>query len=190
MLADEGVLSVRTAKDRTTRVYGLQPGHIYVRLLADDVVNKAFVSCEECGWQQVVPPERRTRWYGQMLDELLGADGERWRTSPVATTQHIPMHRQAESTHGDAAAQSVAAQAAAIVHHCLTGTPPDHDHTAPVALDLAATARVTFVSDQLPGDTHNKRGPRPQGPGPRYRMVILSGWDVHEFPLTRRNRAN
>jgi hypothetical protein len=32
-----------------------------------------------------------------MLDELLGADGERWSTSPVATTQHIPMHRQAES---------------------------------------------------------------------------------------------
>ncbi|WP_351232253.1 DEAD/DEAH box helicase [Streptomyces sp. NPDC002133] len=64
VLADEGVLSGRTAKDRTTRVYGLQPGHIQVRILEDDVVNKAFVSCEECGWQQVVPPERRTRWYG------------------------------------------------------------------------------------------------------------------------------
>ncbi|MER5182658.1 DEAD/DEAH box helicase [Streptomyces sp. NPDC002896] len=64
VLADEGVLSVRTAKDRTTRVYGLQPGHIQVRILEDAVVNKAFVSCEECGWQQVVLPERRTRWYG------------------------------------------------------------------------------------------------------------------------------
>ncbi|MGA5648501.1 DEAD/DEAH box helicase [Streptomyces seoulensis] len=64
VLADEGVLSVRTTKDRTTRVYGLQPGHIQVRLLEDRVVNKAFVSCEECGWQQVVPPDRRTRWYG------------------------------------------------------------------------------------------------------------------------------
>ncbi|WP_405767385.1 DEAD/DEAH box helicase [Streptomyces sp. NBC_01538] len=63
-LADEHVLSVRTAKDRTTRVYGLQPGHIQVRLLDDSIVNKAFVACEDCGWQQVVPPERRTRWYG------------------------------------------------------------------------------------------------------------------------------
>ncbi|MFJ9843661.1 DEAD/DEAH box helicase [Kitasatospora sp. NPDC101155] len=63
-LADEQVLAVRTAQDRTTRVYGLQPGHIEVRLLDDSVVNKAFVSCADCGWQQVVPPERRTRWYG------------------------------------------------------------------------------------------------------------------------------
>ncbi|MFI8993821.1 DEAD/DEAH box helicase [Streptomyces sp. NPDC053542] len=64
VLADEGVLCVWTAKDRTTRVYGLQPGHIQVRLLDDSIVNKAFVACEDCGWQQVVPPERRTRWYG------------------------------------------------------------------------------------------------------------------------------
>ncbi|MBD0417913.1 DEAD/DEAH box helicase [Streptomyces sp. TRM S81-3] len=63
-LADERVLSTRTARDRTSRVYGLQPGHIQVRLLDDAIVNKAFVSCEDCGWQQVVPPERRTRWYG------------------------------------------------------------------------------------------------------------------------------
>ncbi|MEV7568630.1 DEAD/DEAH box helicase [Streptomyces tanashiensis] len=64
VLAEERLLSVRTAQDRTTRVYGLQPGHIEVRLLDDEVVNKAFVSCADCGWQQVVPPERRTRWYG------------------------------------------------------------------------------------------------------------------------------
>ncbi|MEU2346095.1 DEAD/DEAH box helicase [Streptomyces sp. NPDC013082] len=63
-LADAGVLAVRTARDRQSRVYGLQPGHIEVRLLGDTVVNKAFVSCEDCGWQQVVAPERRTRWYG------------------------------------------------------------------------------------------------------------------------------
>ncbi|GGX39342.1 DEAD/DEAH box helicase [Streptomyces chryseus] len=63
-LADAGVLAVRTARDRQSRVYGLQPGHIEVRLLDDTVVNKAFVSCEDCGWQQVVAPERRTRWYG------------------------------------------------------------------------------------------------------------------------------
>ncbi|WP_432069829.1 DEAD/DEAH box helicase [Streptomyces sp. AA1529] len=64
LLADEGVLSVRTAHDRTTRVYGLQPGHVQVRLLDEAAVNKAFVSCESCGWEQVVPPERCTRWYG------------------------------------------------------------------------------------------------------------------------------
>lgn len=64
VLADEGVVSVRTAQDQATRVYGLQPGHIEVRLLDDAVVNKAFVSCEVCGWQQVVPPQRRTRWFG------------------------------------------------------------------------------------------------------------------------------
>ncbi|WP_351222528.1 Zn-binding domain-containing protein [Streptomyces sp. NPDC002133] len=64
VLVEEQALSVRTAQDRTTRVYGLQPGHVEVRLLDDDVVNKAYVSCADCGWQQVVPPERRTRWYG------------------------------------------------------------------------------------------------------------------------------
>ncbi|WP_030385683.1 DEAD/DEAH box helicase [Streptomyces sp. NRRL S-241] len=64
VLVDEGLLAVRTAQDRTTKVYGLQPGHVEVRLLEDDIVNKAFVSCEACGWQQVVHPSRRTRWYG------------------------------------------------------------------------------------------------------------------------------
>ena len=64
ILADERLLAVRTAQDRVTRVYGLQPGHIAVRLLADDAVNTAFVSCEACGWQQVVPPEQRSHWYG------------------------------------------------------------------------------------------------------------------------------
>ncbi|WP_371126846.1 hypothetical protein [Streptomyces sp. 2314.4] len=33
----------------------------------------------------------------QMLDELLGSEGERWRTSRVTTTQDIPLQRQAES---------------------------------------------------------------------------------------------
>lgn len=64
VLAEEGALAVRTAQDRTTKVYGLQPGHIQVRPLADTAVNKAFVSCEDCGWQQVVEPAQRTRWHG------------------------------------------------------------------------------------------------------------------------------
>lgn len=63
-LADQRVLATRTTRDRQTRIHGLQPGHIQARLLDDAVVNKAFVSCEDCGWQQVVAPERRTRWYG------------------------------------------------------------------------------------------------------------------------------
>ncbi|MDT0442868.1 DEAD/DEAH box helicase [Streptomyces johnsoniae] len=63
-LADARVLAVRTLRDRQTRVYGLQPGHIEVRLLGDAVVNQAFVSCGDCGWQQAVAPERRARWYG------------------------------------------------------------------------------------------------------------------------------
>ncbi len=33
----------------------------------------------------------------QMLEDLLGEDGSRWQTSPVATTRHIPLERQAES---------------------------------------------------------------------------------------------
>ncbi|MFJ9647473.1 DEAD/DEAH box helicase [Streptomyces sp. NPDC101206] len=63
-LAGEGVLAMRTAGDRQTRIYGLLPGHIHAQLLDDSVVNKAYVSCEDCGWQQVVAPERCTRWYG------------------------------------------------------------------------------------------------------------------------------
>ncbi|QUW95005.1 hypothetical protein KE639_06271 [Streptomyces sp. V17-9] len=77
------MVSARTAKDRTTRVYGLQPGHVQVRLLADELVNKAFVSCEECGWQQVVPPERRTRWYGHPCP--------RWRCTGVLTPPQYGM---------------------------------------------------------------------------------------------------
>ncbi|MCM1943450.1 hypothetical protein NC239_35205 [Streptomyces sp. G3] len=83
VLADERVVSARTAKDRTTRVYGLQPGHVQVRLLADELVNKAFVSCEECGWQQVVPPERGTRWYGHPCP--------RWRCTGVLTPPQYGM---------------------------------------------------------------------------------------------------
>ncbi|MEU7580583.1 DEAD/DEAH box helicase [Streptomyces sp. NPDC041068] len=64
VMAEERLLAVRTAQDRTTRVYGLQPGHIQVCLLDDEAVNKAFVSCADCGWEQVVLPDRRTRWYG------------------------------------------------------------------------------------------------------------------------------
>ncbi|MFF2407047.1 DEAD/DEAH box helicase [Streptomyces sp. NPDC058092] len=64
-LVDLDVLSVRTAVDGSTRVYGLQPGHIQVRKLADDVVADATVHCEDCSWQQVAHPDLADQWHGQ-----------------------------------------------------------------------------------------------------------------------------
>ncbi|MGA5411669.1 DEAD/DEAH box helicase [Streptomyces lavendulocolor] len=91
-LADERVLAVRTARDRQTRLYGLQPGHIEARLLDDAVVNKAFVSCEDCGWQQVVAPERRTRWYGHPCP--------RYRCKGLLTPPQPGMPHSGSSTSG------------------------------------------------------------------------------------------
>ncbi|MGH3279154.1 MAG: helicase-related protein, partial [Trebonia sp.] len=65
LLADEGVLAARVAGDGTTRVYGLQPGHVSVRLLADNELRRATLGCDTCHWEQVVPPERRGGWEGR-----------------------------------------------------------------------------------------------------------------------------
>jgi replicative superfamily II helicase len=62
MLADEGVLSSRLAGDGVTRVYGLQPGHIQVRLLNRNELKRATLGCDTCHWEQVVPPERHADW--------------------------------------------------------------------------------------------------------------------------------
>jgi len=64
LLADENVISVRTAGDGATRVYGLQPGHVRVRLLGDAEVPGATLGCDTCQWEQVVPPERSGDWAG------------------------------------------------------------------------------------------------------------------------------
>ncbi|MGW2681840.1 DEAD/DEAH box helicase [Streptomyces sp. NPDC001414] len=64
-LAEEGILSVRTARDGATRVYGLQPGHVRVRALADDVVGDAYARCPVCSWQQTVHPDHLDRWHRQ-----------------------------------------------------------------------------------------------------------------------------
>ena len=64
-LADEDVLAVRTAGDGATRVYGLRPGHVAVRLLDAAEVPGATLGCNTCHWQQVVHPERRAEWLGQ-----------------------------------------------------------------------------------------------------------------------------
>jgi replicative superfamily II helicase len=65
LLADEDVLAVRTAGDSATRVYGLRPGHVRVRLLEAAEVPVATLGCDTCHWQQVVHPERRAEWINQ-----------------------------------------------------------------------------------------------------------------------------
>ncbi|MEU7382111.1 DEAD/DEAH box helicase [Streptomyces sp. NPDC042207] len=64
-LADTGILSVRTALDGATRVYGLQPGHIQVRRLADDVLPDATAHCPRCFWEQTIHPDLADQWHGQ-----------------------------------------------------------------------------------------------------------------------------
>ncbi|MCW5250592.1 DEAD/DEAH box helicase [Streptomyces sp. SHP 1-2] len=64
-LADTGVVSARTALDGTTRVYGLQPGHIQVRALADDTLPDATAHCPRCFWEQTVHPDLADHWHGQ-----------------------------------------------------------------------------------------------------------------------------
>ncbi|MFJ7967544.1 DEAD/DEAH box helicase [Streptomyces sp. NPDC096324] len=64
-LVDAGVLSARTAKDGVTRVYGLQPGHVHVRKLADDRVADASAHCPVCSWEQTVHPALADQWHGQ-----------------------------------------------------------------------------------------------------------------------------
>ncbi|MFI2369027.1 DEAD/DEAH box helicase [Streptomyces sp. NPDC018833] len=64
-LADAGVLSVRTALDGATRVYGLQPGHIQVRRLADHALPDATAHCPVCFWEQTVHPDLADQWHGQ-----------------------------------------------------------------------------------------------------------------------------
>ncbi|UGY90764.1 DEAD/DEAH box helicase [Streptomyces gobiensis] len=63
-LADARVLSVRSARDGSG-LYGLQPGHIQVRKLSDDVVSEAVARCASCGWQQTVHPDSADHWHGQ-----------------------------------------------------------------------------------------------------------------------------
>ncbi|MEX2970928.1 DEAD/DEAH box helicase [Streptomyces sp. C184] len=64
-LVEAGVLSARTAKDGATRVYGLQPGHVQVRKLADDQVADASAHCPVCSWEQTVHPALADQWHGQ-----------------------------------------------------------------------------------------------------------------------------
>ncbi|MGV9985639.1 DEAD/DEAH box helicase [Streptomyces olivaceus] len=72
-LAEPGIGALayrRTGEQRAGRgqdragVYGLTPGHVRVRPLADDETADAALVCRECGWTQTVPPERVGVWAG------------------------------------------------------------------------------------------------------------------------------
>lgn len=60
-----GLLSMRVAKDGSSRIYGLQPGGIEAWLLDDEQVNTAFVRCPVCFWEQTVHPSLLGQWHGQ-----------------------------------------------------------------------------------------------------------------------------
>ncbi|WP_062207660.1 DEAD/DEAH box helicase [Streptomyces sp. NBRC 109706] len=64
-LADADVLSARTARDGVTRVFGLQPGHLRIRKLADDQVADASAHCPVCFWEQTIHPDLADQWHGQ-----------------------------------------------------------------------------------------------------------------------------
>jgi replicative superfamily II helicase len=64
-LAADGLLATRVTRDGQTRLYGLQPGAIRVRELADDEVNSAAVRCPVCAWEQTVHPALLDEWRGQ-----------------------------------------------------------------------------------------------------------------------------
>ncbi|MFJ8939792.1 helicase-related protein [Streptomyces sp. NPDC102365] len=61
---------------------------------------KELDGCHQCLLRRVPPSDYdrvSRREVQSMLDELLGANGERWQTSRVSTTRQIPLERQAES---------------------------------------------------------------------------------------------
>ena len=59
------VIAARTADDGATRVYGLRPGHIEVRALADHEAGRAGVGCDTCPWTLTVHPARVAEWAGR-----------------------------------------------------------------------------------------------------------------------------
>ncbi|WP_037801852.1 DEAD/DEAH box helicase [Streptomyces sp. NRRL F-5135] len=63
---DIGALAHRRTGDgpREHGVYGLLPGHVRVRALADEETSAAAVTCPVCGWTQTVHPDRVEVWVG------------------------------------------------------------------------------------------------------------------------------
>ncbi|MEV0593703.1 DEAD/DEAH box helicase [Nonomuraea cavernae] len=64
-LAALGLLSVRTPRDTSLRVYGLKPGNIEAQLLDDEQVRHAYVRCPVCFWEQTVHPSLLDQWHDQ-----------------------------------------------------------------------------------------------------------------------------
>ncbi|MFI1106378.1 DEAD/DEAH box helicase [Streptomyces physcomitrii] len=64
-LAALGLVSVRTPRDTSLRVYGLQPGNIEAQLLDDEQVRRAYVRCPVCFWEQTVHPSLLDQWHEQ-----------------------------------------------------------------------------------------------------------------------------
>ncbi|MFC8228414.1 DEAD/DEAH box helicase [Streptomyces sp. NPDC057287] len=63
-LAHRPTGEARQGNQRAHGVYGLTPGHVRVRPLADEQTAHAALTCPECGWTQTVPPERLPVWQG------------------------------------------------------------------------------------------------------------------------------
>lgn len=61
VLADAGVVATRTTEDGD-RIYGLQPGHVRVQLLADDQLAGAIVRCDACHRNQPLFPGSEAVW--------------------------------------------------------------------------------------------------------------------------------
>ncbi|MFV2197729.1 DEAD/DEAH box helicase [Nocardiopsis sp. LOL_012] len=62
LLHDEGVLT-RTGTDAGVNVYGLTPGHVQVRALADEeAVVGGGLRCHVCNWRQTAHPEETADW--------------------------------------------------------------------------------------------------------------------------------
>ncbi|MEO3822750.1 DEAD/DEAH box helicase [Actinomadura sp. B10D3] len=59
------LLSVRTPRDSSVRIYGLKPGHIEAQLLDDEQVRHAYVRCPVCFWEQTVHPSLLDQWRDQ-----------------------------------------------------------------------------------------------------------------------------
>ncbi|MCG3038979.1 DEAD/DEAH box helicase [Streptomyces sp. S1A] len=60
-----GLLSVRTPRDTSLRVYGLKPGNVEAQLLDDEQVRHAYVRCRVCFWEQTVHPSLLDQWHEQ-----------------------------------------------------------------------------------------------------------------------------
>ncbi|MFJ8954919.1 DEAD/DEAH box helicase [Streptomyces sp. NPDC102381] len=90
-LAAYGLLSVRTPRDTSVRIYGLKPGHIEAQLLDDEQVRSAFVRCPSCFWEQTVHPSLLDQWRDQPCPTYRCAKG---RLVAGDQTDRLGVHHQ------------------------------------------------------------------------------------------------